>query len=45
MAYNFFMANEVLLGLIALAVSFLFIFLMVKNIRHVQKLREEKNDS
>ena len=45
LAYNFFMASEMLLGFISLSVSAFFIYLMIKNILYVKKLKEEKNDN
>ena len=45
LAYNFFMASEILLGLGSLSVSAFFIYLMIKNILYVKKLKEDKNDN
>ena len=45
MAYNFFMANELLLAIGSLSVSSFFIYLMIRNILYVKKLKEEKNDN
>jgi hypothetical protein len=43
-AFNFFMAGEYLLSVGAVLTSVFFITLMIRNILHVKKLREEKND-
>ena len=45
MAYNFFMAGNLALALGCVVVSVFFIVLMVKNILHVKKLREKKDDN
>ncbi len=42
LAYNFFMAGEFLLSVGSVSVSIFFIYLMVKNILFVKKLKEEK---
>lgn len=44
-AYNAFMVENLISGFIALTIALFFITLMIKNILHVKKLREEKNDS
>ena len=41
-AFNFFMANKLLLAFISLAVSIFFIYLMINNILYVKKLKKEK---
>ena len=42
LAYNFFMAGKFLLSVGSVSVSIFFIYLMVKNILFVKKLKEEK---
>ena len=42
LAVNFFLAGEILLGVGSLVVSTFFVYLMVKNILYVKKLKEEK---
>ena len=42
LAYNFLMAGKLLLSVISFSVSIFFIYLMVKNILYVKKLKEEK---
>jgi len=44
-AYNFFMAGKMLLAVASVTVSVFFMVLMVKNILHVKKLREKKDDN
>lgn len=41
-ALNVFMAGDLLLALLALAGSLFFSYLMVRNIRYVKRLREDK---
>ncbi|MEA3229230.1 MAG: hypothetical protein U9P38_09190 [Campylobacterota bacterium] len=43
LTYNFFMADEFLLSFGSVSVSIFFIYLMIKNILFVKKLKEEKN--
>jgi hypothetical protein len=43
-AFNFYQKGDMLLAGGSVLVSLLFIVLMVKNILHVKKLREEKKD-
>ncbi len=47
MAFNFFNAGNLLLTAVSLSVSAFFIYLMVKNIISVKKMKEERksNDS
>ena len=45
LAFNFFMANKLLLAFGSLLVSAFFIYLMIQNILRVKKMREEKNDN
>jgi len=42
LAYNFLMADKLLLSLGSVLVSIFFIYLMVKNVLFVKKLKEEK---
>ena len=44
-SFNAFMADNVLLGIITIIASLFFIGLMIKNILHVKKIREEKSDN
>jgi hypothetical protein len=44
-AYNFFMAGKMLLAIGSVVVSLFFIVLMIKNILHVKKIREKKDDN
>ena len=43
-SFNFYNADNTLLAIGSLFVSLFFIFLMIKNILHVKKLREKKTD-
>ena len=45
LAFNFYHAQELLLAAGSLLVSLFFIYLMIKNILFVKKLREKKNDN
>ena len=45
LAFNFFMAEELLLALGSLSVSAFFIYLMIKNIMSVKKMKEERNSN
>ena len=45
MAFNFFMAENILLALGSLSVSMFFIYLMIKNILYVKKLKRDKDDN
>ncbi|UCM99156.1 hypothetical protein LCX93_06320 [Sulfurimonas sp. SWIR-19] len=45
LAYNFYNAGNMLLAGGSVLVSAFFIFLMIRNILHVKKIREEKNDN
>jgi len=45
LAYNFYNAGNMLLAGGSVLVSMFFIFLMIRNILHVKKIREEKNDN
>ena len=45
LAYNFYNAGNMLLSAGSLLVSALFIFLMIRNILHVKKMREKKDDN
>ena len=45
MAFNFFMAKKIILAVGSIAVSVFFIYLMVKNIMEVKKIREKKDDN
>jgi uncharacterized protein (DUF983 family) len=42
MAFNFFMAQKIILAIGALSISVFFIYLMIKNIREVQRLKGSK---
>lgn len=42
LAFNFFNAGNILLTVVSLLVSVFFIYLMVKNIMNVKKMKEEK---
>jgi len=42
LTYNFFMQGEILLAFGAALVSAFFIYLMIKNILYVKKLKEKK---
>ena len=42
LAFNFFMAGNMLLTALSVSVSALFIYFMIQNILKVKKLREEK---
>jgi hypothetical protein len=44
-AFNAFMADNILVGLGSIGASIFFIVLMIRNILHVKKLREEKDDN
>jgi FtsH-binding integral membrane protein len=44
-SFNAFMADNILVGFISLIVSVFFIGLMIRNILHVKKIREEKSDN
>lgn len=44
-AYIFYNAGNILLAGGSVLVSAFFIFLMIRNILHVKKIREEKNDN
>jgi hypothetical protein len=44
LSFNFFNAGNILLAIGSLAVSVFFIVLMVKNIKAVKKIREEKKN-
>jgi len=41
-AFNFFMVDNYLASLGSFAVSGFFIFLMIRNVQHVRKLKSEK---
>ena len=48
LGFNFFMADNYLTATGSIVVSMFFIFLMIRNIQHVKKLKKEKenkNDS
>ena len=45
LAYNFFMAGDLLLAVGSALVVLFFIYLMIKNILFVKKLKETKNDN
>ena len=45
LAFNFFMADELLLSSGSASVSLFFIYLMIKNILFVKKLKEKKDDN
>ena len=46
LGFNFFMADNYLASSVAVVVSIGFIFLMIRNIQYVKKLKKEKkNDS
>ncbi len=45
LAFNFFMADKLLLSFGSASVSIFFIYLMIKNILFVKKLKEKKNDN
>ena len=45
LAYNFFMAGELLLALGSALVALFFIYLMIRNILFVKKLKEKKDDN
>jgi len=42
--FNFFMANNYIAAIGSIIVSAFFIFLMIRNIQHVKKLKQEKKD-
>jgi len=44
LAFNFYNAGELLLAVGSLLVSLFFIYLMIKNILFVKKLKEKKNN-
>ena len=44
-SFNAFMADNIMLGFITIIASLFFIVLMIKNILHVKKIREEKSDN
>ena len=44
-SFNAFMANNILVGSISMVASVFFIGLMIRNILHVKKIREENNDN
>jgi len=44
LAYNFFVSNNLLLAVASVLVCLFFVYLMVKNILYVKKLKEKKND-
>lgn len=43
-AFNAIMAGKISLGLLSVAGSLFFIFLMLRNISHVRKLRRDKDE-
>ena len=43
LGFNFFMADNYLATFGSVVVSIFFIFLMIRNIQHVNKLKKEKN--
>ena len=45
LAFNFYHAQELLLAVGSLLVSLFFIYLMIKNILFVKKLKEKKDDN
>jgi hypothetical protein len=45
LAYNFFISDNLLLAVSSALVSLFFIYLMIKNILYVKKLKEKKNDN
>jgi hypothetical protein len=45
LAYNFYISENLLLAVISALVSLFFIYLMVKNILYVKKLKEKKHDN
>jgi len=46
LAFNFYNAGSIMLAVGSVLVSGLFIFLMIRNIKHVKKLKESrKNDN
>jgi len=45
MAFNFFNAGNLLLTVVSLSVSAFFIYLMIKNIISVKKMKEEKRNN
>ena len=45
LAYSFYNAGNMLLATGSVLVSAFFIFLMIRNILHVKKMRENKNDN
>jgi len=45
LSFNFFDVGNTLLATITLAVAIFFIYLMVKNILYVKKLKKENNDN
>lgn len=42
LCFNFYMAGNLLLALFSLLVSIFFIILMIKNIKYVKRLKDEK---
>ena len=46
LAFNFYNAGSIMLAVGSVSVSIFFIFLMIRNIQHVKKLKESrKNDN
>jgi len=45
LAYNFYNAGNMLLAAGSVVISAIFIFLMIRNILHVKKTREKKDDN
>ncbi|WP_455756040.1 hypothetical protein [Sulfurimonas sp.] len=44
LGFNFFMADNYIAALGSVIVSVFFIFLMIRNIQHVKKLKQQKRD-
>ncbi len=44
MSFNFFMAENILASVGSFLVAMLFITLMIRNIQHVRKLKQEKKE-
>jgi hypothetical protein len=45
LAYNFYISDNLLLAVASALVTLFFIYLMIKNILYVKKLKEKKNDN
>jgi hypothetical protein len=44
LGFNFYMAQNYFAAAVSVVVSAIFIYLMIKNIQHVKKIKKEKNN-